>query len=453
MTQSAHILEGLGFEADDLITVWFSPFKMQKGDMALEMFTFARGNTEILLSNGNPMTHALVPGQEVDVTFTYRMAEVQDGSGLRVLEIISVEKIKLKGKMLRLSDDVSVSGARVNPNTFLGTVLTINSNSVTVFIEGGLAYYNDFEFVARGQMDFKINNNTKILNKTGKSIKASELKPGLRVEILERGNGEWLEQNSPPMYIGGTARTIQVLEHGTKWSLNNIPYYRNSKDHTEFDRGASFVVEKQLNANELLVLRRTSNEWYQLGPQKAILRLREGTAARYQPGQSVLAYFKAVNNKANPAIHDYVTIASVSTDRRWTAQEISGVFGKGEVGKPEGITLTVPAAVNATAERIRTTWKNDTDTQININTPFILERKTNGKWSLYHEPDRKPPHLASSIRASDSRAMPRSKLEVSYPLRRYTDKLPSGTYRIVTRFIAEGYMPHYVIYSNEFTVK
>ena len=448
MTKSAHILDGGTSPDDRFIAVWFSPFKMpRKSDVARQLQVFNHSGAEILLSNGSLVSHLLVPGQEVDVTFTYRMIDYGD---FRELEIISVEKIQMKGSRipLRSGGDVSMS-----PNTFIGTVLTVNKNNMTVYVEGGLAYYGDEEYIARGQTQFKIGSGTKIFDKAGKSINASGIKPLQRVEIIDRGDGEWRE-SAPPMYGGGTARTVRLLGYGDKWfpGPSWTSWSGTDKPPSSFHRQIQFVVEKQLDANELQVLMLGPREWYRYQPQKAVVRLNDPglNTARYQPGQVMNAWYRAVNNKANPPVYSFALVSEIAPGRRWTAQEIAGVFGKGEFGKPEGITLTVPDAVSANTEFVAATWTNNTALELGFGEPFILERKTNGKWGLYHEPDREDNYGWNLPLYT---VAPRSEAKTNYYLRVYSDKLPKGDYRIVTSFSAEGYMPGYVIYSSEFTVK
>ena len=460
VTKSAHILEGSGLNANENIVVYFSPFQFSsKGDTARQLQRFSRGNAEIVQSKGSPLQQSLVPGQEVGITFTYQMRQLgtyseSGGEGYindspyREMEIISVEKIQLKGRALRLGQHTEMK-----PNTLLGTVLSVSSRSMTVYAEGGLVYYGDDEYVAKGQHSFTVNSNTRIFDKDGKRIQANGIRPFQRVEVIA-GDYMWLETD-PPQFGGGTARTIRILEHGDKWL--------DFTAHRDID----VVVERQISATELLVQPLWANQRYET--PKAVVRIWGGGPAYapeaeepapdvvipplggpYKPGQILRISYLAVNRKSNPAVYSYATVNWIDPTRRWTAQEFSGVFGK-----PGDVTLAVPKTVEPNAAHINAIWTNKTASQLMYGEPYRLERKTDGKWAMYNEPDRKENY---GFNMPAYTVEPRSEAKMDYWVRAFSDKLPGGTYRIVTDFSpytasGDAVPGGYIIYSNEFTVK
>ena len=441
MTKSARVLDGnlpgLGGSGETL-TVYFDSFTFaRKGDHAQQLQSIPQSGAAFLLSNGNPMRQSLAYGQEVDITFTYQMI---DSGATRELVVISVQKVQMKGRALRLGNAWDM-----RPNTVIGTIISANRNRIVAYIEGGLVYFGDNEFIAKGRSPFTINSGTRILDKAGKQIQSRDLKPFQRVEIRVSDHS-WME-SSPPQYGGGTASTIRLLEYGDKW-VAGPSWGGESEPPSSAHRWGGFVVEQQVSASELLVQPLWAEQRY--NTPKAIVRLQNETSARYTPGQILSVWYLAVNNKANPPVYSYATITGVDQTRRWTAQELSGVFGK-----PSDVTLTVPGTLAANAATISATWTNKTSTQLMYGQSFKLERKTQSKWVLYNEPDRKGNYGFTS---EGIVVDPRSQAEMAYGVRVYSDKLPSGTYRIVTDFMpvaASGdVIPGgYIIYSNEFTVK
>ena len=434
MAKTAHVLSLNG--RDNNITVYFEPFKVPgTGANAQRLQTIpAEVPVEILTSAGKvPHFHGPLPGQEVKITFTYRL---RDGT----FEIVGYQKIEMIGKSLIVGDG-KYTNAR--PNTLVGTVIAVTSSRFSMYVESGLVYKDGFEYFAYGPKTLSFDTDTSVFSSDDRRLQGTDIKPFQRVEV-KLATTAWSEA-IPPVFSGGKCRTVNILGYDDKWGSDN---YGNTREFT-------CVVTGQLkNANgetELLVKPSSVYELY--NQPKAVIRNSvhsDINLASYTAGTFLTITYIAVNEKIDPPVYQYITAIEANKDYKQTAQELSGVFGK-----PGDVTLAVkPNVVSPTADNIKVVCTNKTGTALWFTNWFVIEVKKDGKWSMFSDPSYKE---SIGLIPEGPTAEPRADTEFTYWVRLYTNRLPAGTYRLVGAFSprdADG-MPaaDYLITSSEFTVK
>jgi hypothetical protein len=421
------------------IILYFEPFKFEnKGDEASQIQAVPYYGAPILKSDGKALGTILAPGQEVKVTFTYQMRDTGMGTidaddqewPLREMEIVKCEKIELVGKTLLLGEH-----AGMKRDIFRGTVLKTAKNSLTIFAEGTPVYDGDDEYIARGQIALEVTDKTAFIGAA-----RADIKPFTRVEI-KCSDGVWME-SAPPQYAGGDCESVKLLEHGDQWG--------SDAEQREIRVAVKEQIKTEGGLAELLCIPLDSYTRY----NSPLIRL-EGwfdyDLTPYTPGTVLTAPYLAVNKKANPPVYSYVNDVEVNANRRLTAQELSGVFGR-----PGDVAVTVTKDdISQNDERIPVLLTNKTNTEVSFGNYYQLAVKRDGQWYKYTNPQY---HEEVSVTTDSQIVEPRNEREFSFWRGLHTDKLPTGTYRIVTLFSAGALGDNepptfdYFVYSNEFTV-
>jgi hypothetical protein len=351
---------------------------------------------------------------------------------LREMEIVKCEKIELVGKTLLLGEH-----AGMKRDIFRGTVLKTAKNMLTIFAEGTPVYYGDDEYIARGQITFEVTDKTAFIG-----VSRADIKPFMRVEI-KCTDSEWME-SAPPQFAGGECESVRLLEYGDKWSTVD-------SETREVVLAVKEQIKTEGGQTELLCIPLNSYDRY----SDPIIRLRgrfDYDLSPYTPGTVLTAQYLAVNKKANPPVYSYVNDLTVNQARRLTPQELSGVFGR-----PGDVSVTVTKdVIGATDDIIPVLLTNKTSSEVMFGNFYRLAVKKGDKWYSYTDPQYKDD---VSITTEGYTVLPGSEREFSFWRGLHTDKLPAGTYRIITLFTAgalgDGERPtfDYFAYSNEFTVK
>lgn len=185
-----------------------SPDKMKiaAGDRVRPLQRIPLTPNVVVSDSGNNATaiDQIVPGQTVQVKFTYRFV----GSS-RIAMPVECKSIVLSDTRLKAKSTKSIS--ELKENTAVATILEIDKNKVTVFVEGGKLLANQTPYEITGSAVLNVSS-ASVKDVDGTNSALSRLKKYDRV-LLGLNNHTW-QETAPPTYTGGDAVSIQVLGVG-----------------------------------------------------------------------------------------------------------------------------------------------------------------------------------------------------------------------------------------------
>jgi hypothetical protein len=181
----------------------------------------------------------LLPGQAVmaAVRFTVQLEKLSDSSDSyyrKDYSIFECSKITLTAPALKRRSEALID--ELGKNTMVGTVLTVESDSVGVYIEGGSVYENGTEFMAYGYYSQFTDGNTKYLGSDGRVIAKSDIKPFQRVLLKVKDHNYF---DGSYGYGGSRVASLQTLEYGEKTL--------SPQDIAGFHRVSATVLGKRQN--------------------------------------------------------------------------------------------------------------------------------------------------------------------------------------------------------------
>ncbi|MFV0401970.1 MAG: hypothetical protein ACK5LX_15320 [Oscillospiraceae bacterium] len=152
----------------------------------------------------------LLPGQEITLRFLFywEPEKFWEPDGARRVQMQSCDQIKLRGETFTAKSTQDFE--KLPDATSIGTVLKVEGDKVTIYLEGLLAVYSTNPtrqaYFHSGSYTITVNAATKIKSADGKTLSAGDLKPFQRVKVTV-ANEEWMETYPPVLSI---SRAVQI---------------------------------------------------------------------------------------------------------------------------------------------------------------------------------------------------------------------------------------------------
>lgn len=191
-------------------------------------------------SNNNPIAIGnIVPGQNVRVKFTYKFV----GSD-RVVTPVECRSIVTYGTLLKPKSTKKIS--ELKNNTAVATIIQIDKNEATIFIEGGKILVDNKKYDITGMAVINLSSSS-VTDVNGKKTSPDCLKKNDRIAVSLK-NHVWRETDSTT-YAGGNAVSVQVLGIGENIIKNDVVHGPFDLEDEIADSNTNPTSEDILKAN------------------------------------------------------------------------------------------------------------------------------------------------------------------------------------------------------------